>query len=379
MPANETPASSDLSPAVFALADGSVFRGVAAGAEGFAVGEAVFNTAMTGYQEILTDPSYARQIVVFTHPHIGNTGATPRDEESPRAFAAGMVARSVTRVPSNWRAKISLPEFLRERSLPAVSGVDARAITRKLRDRGAQAGCIGANEKDALAAARAFAGMQGAMLAEESAWMESKAWNSAGWNLQGDDYEAGAENGPRVALLDCGVKRAIARELAARGCRVFAVPYGIGLEDLLARKPDGVVFSNGPGDPEPCAQAAELARELMAREIPLMGVCLGCQIIALALGGRTMKMKFGHHGANHPVRDSRDGRVLITSQNHGFAVDADSLPASARVTHISLFDGSLQGFVCDSPKALAFQGHPEASPSPHDATGLFDDFLKFLP
>ena len=365
--------------AVFALADGSIFRGVAAGAAGFAVGEAVFNTAMTGYQEILTDPSYARQIVVFTHPHIGNTGATSIDEESPRAFAAGMVARSVTRVPSSWRARVSLPDFLRARNLPAVSGVDARAITRKLRDGGSQAGCIGANEKDALAAARAFAGMKGAMLAEESAWMESESWSSAGWSLRGDEYEVGPENGPRVVLLDCGVKRAIARELALRGCRVLALRYGVGLEELMSREPAGVVFSNGPGDPEPCLWAAELARGLLGRGIPLMGVCLGCQILALALGGRTLKMKFGHHGANHPVRDSRDGRVLITSQNHGFAVDADSLPESARVTHVSLFDGSLQGFVCDSPKVLAFQGHPEASPGPHDAAGLFDDFMKFLP
>ena len=377
MPETETAAPA---PAVFALADGSVFHGVAAGAEGFAVGEAVFNTAMTGYQEILTDPSYARQIVVFTHPHIGNTGATPLDDESPRAFAAGMVARSVTRVPSNWRATQSLPEFLRDKNLPAVSGVDARAITLKLRDNGAQAGCVGANETDALAAARAFAGLQGAMLAEESAWTKSASdsLSAASWDLKNDRYEVGPETGPRIVLMDCGVKRAIPRELAARGCRVFAAPYGEELSDILSRKPAGVVFSNGPGDPEPCAKAVALARELMSREIPLMGVCLGCQILALALGGRTMKMKFGHHGANHPVRDSRDGRVLITSQNHGFAVDADTLPAPAKPTHISLFDGSLQGFVCDAPKVVAFQGHPEASPGPRDAAGLFDDFLRMI-
>ena len=375
MPENETPAAV---PAVLALSDGSVFHGVASGAEGFAVGEAVFNTAMTGYQEILTDPSYARQIVVFTHPHIGNTGATPCDDESPRAFVAGMAARSITRIPSSWRAKRSLPDFLREKKLPAISGIDARAVTRRLRDKGAQAGCIGANEKDALAAARAFAGLQGAMLAEESAWLEADSWNSAGWNLRDDDYETGPESGPRIMVMDCGVKRAIPREFARRGCRVCAVPYGADLEKMLAWKPDGVVFSNGPGDPEPCARAAELARALMSREIPLMGICLGCQILALALGARTMKMKFGHHGANHPVRDSRDGRVLITSQNHGFAVDADSLPPAARATHLSLFDGSLQGFVCDKPRIAAFQGHPEASPGPRDASGLFDDFLKMI-
>ena len=364
--------------AVLALADGSVFRGVGVGASGCAVGEVVFNTAMTGYQEILTDPSYARQIVIFTHPHIGNTGATPLDDESPRAFAAGMVARAVAAIPANWRARQTLPEFLREKNLPAVSGVDTRAVTRRLRDRGAQAGCVGENENDALAAARAFAGLQGAMLAAESAWLETESWNSAGWNPQSDGYEVGPESGPVVALMDCGVKRAIPRELAARGCRVFAVPYGADAAAVLARKPAGVVFSNGPGDPEPCAKAADLAKDLMARKIPLLGICLGCQILALALGGRTVKMKFGHHGANHPVRDQRDGRVLITSQNHGFAVDAASLPSRARVTHISLFDGSLQGFVCDDPPALAFQGHPEASPGPRDAAGLFDDFARMI-
>ena len=383
MPNPSSPSHSALrvssgSSAVLALADGAVFRGTGVGADGHAVGEVVFNTAMSGYQEILTDPSYARQIVVFTHPHIGNTGATPLDDESPRAFAAAMVARAVTAVPANWRARQTLPEFLREKNLPAVSGVDARAVTRKLRDRGAQAGCVGPNEQDALAAARAFAGLQGAMLAAESAWLKTESWTAAGWNLQNDDYEVGPAAGPVVVVLDCGVKRAIPRELAARGFRVCAAPYGADSESILARKPAGVVFSNGPGDPEPCAKAAALAKILMARKIPLMGICLGCQILALALGGRTLKMKFGHHGANHPVRDRRDGRVLITSQNHGFAVDAQSLPPHARVTHLSLFDGSLQGFACDDPPAVAFQGHPEASPGPRDAAGLFDDFARMV-
>ena len=364
--------------AVLAFADGAVFRGVSAGGDGLAAGEVVFNTAMTGYQEILTDPSYCRQIVVFTHPHIGNTGVTPTDDESPRVFAAAMVARSVSVAPSNWRSRRSLPDFLRERNIPALSEVDARAVAVKLRDGGAQAGCVGENETDALAAARAFAGLQGAMLAAESAWNPPDPWRDGEWKMAEDAYAAGPADGPRVVVLDCGVKRAILRELAARGCRARAVSYGAEAGEVLKMKPDGVVFSNGPGDPEPCARAAELARELLARQVPLMGICLGHQILALALGARTVKMKFGHHGANHPVRDARSGRVLITSQNHGFAVDAGSLPGNVRATHMSLFDGSLQGFVCDAPPVVAFQGHPEASPGPHDATGLFDDFAGMI-
>ena len=371
---------------LLAFADGAIFIGHSAGYDGIAVGEAVFNTAITGYQEILTDPSYCQQIINFTHPHIGNTGATPIDDEADGILAAGLVARHIPRRYSNWRATQSLPEFLRDRRVPAIVGVDTRAITRKLRDGGAMAACImpqvavddEERQKEAVAAARAFGDLQGAMLAQEASRRQSEAWQHGLWQPATNDYTVQDGGGVHLVVLDCGIKNAILRHLAARGGRLTVLPYDSKMAAVLAQKPDGVVFSNGPGDPAPCAAAIDLARELLSRRMPLLGICLGHQILAAALGAKTVKMKFGHHGANHPVRDEVRGRVLITSQNHGFAVDAASLPAEVRATHISLFDGSLQGLACDSPPVMTFQGHPEASPGPNDATFLFDDFLSLV-
>ena len=370
-------------PAIIAFPDGAVFSGAAAGYPGTAVGEAVFNTAVCGYQEIASDPSYRRQIVNFTAPHIGNTGATPKDNESEQFFAAGIAARKITAEPSNWRAKQPFGEYLNARKIPAIHGIDTRAITRKLRDNGATAACIMPDDgeksrKEAVAAAAAFAGLQGAMLAEEVSGKLPPSWNLGMWRAENDNFPQLNNAKRHVAVLDCGAKTAILRQLAARGCRVSVFPYGANAQTVLAQKPDGVLFSNGPGDPEPCEKAAALARELLNKKTPLLGICLGHQILAAALGAKTVKMKFGHHGANHPVREEKTGRVLITSQNHGFAVDAKTLPPHVRPTHVSLFDGSLQGFASDNPPVLAFQGHPEASPGPHDAAGLFDDFVKLM-
>ena len=368
-------------PAILAFADGIVFSGTAAGHPGIAIGEAVFNTAICGYQEIVSDPSYYRQIVNFTHPHIGNTGATSLDDECADFAAAGIVARRIASYP-HWRAQCTLDDYLRARQIPAIAGIDTRAVTCKLRDGGAIAACIapGNDEKtrqNAIAAAAAFGGLTGAMLAAESGQSRATQWREGLWRARENDYAAGG--GRRVvAVLDCGVKSAILRQLAARGCDVRVLQYDTDFATIQKCKPDGVIFSNGPGDPEPCAAAIALARELMHQKTPLLGICLGHQIIAAALGAKIVKMKFGHHGANHPVRDEETGRVLITSQNHGFAADAASLPANTRITHTSLFDGSLQGIACDSPPIMTFQGHPEASPGPHDAAILFDRFINLM-
>lgn len=370
------------SPAILAFADGVVFSGVAAGHPSIAVGEAVFNTAICGYQEVISDPSYHRQIVNFTHPHIGNTGTTPLDDECENFAVAGVIVRSISLSSFHWRATQTLDEYLNSRGIAAISGIDTRAVTCKLRDGGAAAACISPGDdaqirRDAVAAAAAFGGLSGAMLAAEAGQSRPPEWREGLWRARENDYPE-CDGARHIVVLDCGVKTAILRQLAARGCRVTVMPYDSSGEKVRAQKPDGVVFSNGPGDPEPCAAALALARELLAAKTPLLGICLGHQIIATALGAKTIKMKFGHHGANHPVRDEETGRVLITSQNHGFAVDTATLPAGARATHTSLFDGSLQGIACDTPPLLTFQGHPEASPGPHDAAFLFDRFVNLI-
>ena len=365
--------------ALLVLADGTVFRGVSIGAPGAAAGEVVFNTAMTGYQEILTDPSYARQIVTLTVPHVGNVGVNDEDDESDRVYASALVVRDVPPRISNFRAQRDLGAFLAERSVVAIAGVDTRSLTRRLRDGGAQAGAVvtGEDAQAALALARGFPGMSGLDLASVVSTAEPYRWDQTEWAL-GRGF--GRLQAPRfhVVAFDFGVKRNILRMLAQRGCRVTVVPARTRAQEALALAPDGVFLSNGPGDPEPCGYAIAAARELIDRGLPTFGICLGHQIMGLASGARTVKMKFGHHGANHPVHDLDSGRVLITSQNHGFAVDADSLPANCRVTHVSLFDGSLQGFCRTDRPAFCFQGHPEASPGPHDIGYLFDRFMGLM-
>ncbi|MCS6945348.1 MAG: glutamine-hydrolyzing carbamoyl-phosphate synthase small subunit [Sutterellaceae bacterium] len=365
--------------AVLALADGTVFRGRSIGAAGYAVGEVVFNTAITGYQEILTDPSYASQLVTLTYPHIGNTGANPEDVESARVFAAGLIVRDVPPLYSNFRATESLADYLRRENVVAIADIDTRRLTRILRDRGAQPGAIvvGDDEARALQLARAFPGMAGLDLAQHVTTAHPYEWTETAWQL-GAGY--GRLSAPRhhVVAYDFGVKRNILRLLAQRGCRITVVPAKTPAAEVMRMRPDGVFLSNGPGDPEPCEYAIEATRELLAAGYPLFGICLGHQILGLASGGRTMKMKFGHHGANHPVKDLETGRVVITSQNHGFAVDPQSLPANCKVTHVSLFDGSLQGFARTDRPAFCFQGHPEASPGPHDITYLFDRFVRMI-
>jgi carbamoyl-phosphate synthase small subunit len=369
-----------LEPAILALADGSVFRGHSIGAAGLAVGEVVFNTAMSGYQEILTDPSYCRQIVTLTYPHIGNTGINPEDIEAERVHAAGLVIRDLPRVASNWRRSESLTDYLRKHNVPAVAGIDTRKLTRILREKGAQNGCLLAGELDearALAQARAFPGLSGMDLAKVVSCQGPYEWNETEWQLQ-RGYGHAQQTRFRVAAFDFGVKRKILRKLAGRGCQVTVLPAQTSAKDVLALRPDGVFLSNGPGDPEPCDYAIRAIRELVETGLPTFGICLGHQLLGLASGARTMKMKFGHHGANHPVQDVDSGRVMITSQNHGFAVDARTLPANARVTHVSLFDGSLQGFARTDRPAFCFQGHPEASPGPHDIDYLFDRFIGLM-
>jgi carbamoyl-phosphate synthase small subunit len=375
--------------AALVLADGTIFRGRSIGAPGETLGEVVFNTAMTGYQEILTDPSYAGQIVTLTYPHIGNTGVTREDEEAASIFAAGLVVRDVPQRPSNFRMQQELPAYLRDNGVVGIADIDTRQLTRILRERGAQAGCIvAAAEGEALAAstinaalarARAHPGMAGQDLAKVVSVRMPYAWTEGSWRLQRDDGTPGfvtpATTRFHVVAYDFGVKRNILRLLADRGCRITVVPAQTPAADVLKLAPGGVFLSNGPGDPEPCTYAVAAAREFIARRVPLFGICLGHQIMGLAVGGRTLKMKFGHHGANHPVLDVDTRRVAITSQNHGFAVDEASLPANARVTHVSLFDGSLQGFALTDAPAFCFQGHPEASPGPHDIGGLFDRFI----
>ena len=367
-------------PAILALADGTVFRGESIGADGASVGEVVFNTAMTGYQEILTDPSYCRQIVTLTHPHIGNTGINPEDIESDRIYSAGLVVRDLPLLASSWRKAQDLSAYLREQNVVAISGIDTRKVTRILREKGAQSGCLMAGKVDdgeALRLARDFPGLAGMDLAKVVSCTERYTWDESEWVL-GKGYGSQAATRYHVVAFDYGIKRNIMRKLAARACRLTVLPAQANASDALALRPDGVFLSNGPGDPEPCDYAIRAIRELLDVGVPMFGICLGHQLIGLASGARTLKMKFGHHGANHPVQDLDSGRVMITSQNHGFAVDADTLPGNCRVTHRSLFDATLQGFARTDRPAFCFQGHPEASPGPHDVDYLFDRFIKLM-
>jgi carbamoyl-phosphate synthase small subunit len=367
------------SPAVLVLADGTVFRGDSIGADTAMTGEVVFNTAMTGYQEILSDPSYCRQIVTLTYPHIGNTGVNAEDDESMRVFASGLVIRDLAEAPSNWRMQKTLAGYLQEAGIPGIAGIDTRKLTRILREQGAQNGCLMAGEIDeakALAMAREFPGLAGMDLAKVVSTQASYQWDEGVWQL-GKGYQA-AGGALHVVAFDYGVKRNILRMLAARGCRITVLPAQATAKQALALKPDGIFLANGPGDPEPCDYAIRAIADLIATGIPVFGICLGHQLMALASGAKTLKMKFGHHGANHPVQDLDTGRVAITSQNHGFAVDPDSLPGNLRTTHVSLFDGSLQGLARTDRPAFCFQGHPEASPGPRDIGYLFDRFAKMM-
>jgi len=370
-----------LIPALLALEDGSVFHGHAVGATGQTVGEVVFNTAMTGYQEILTDPSYARQLVTLTYPHIGNTGCNAEDAESTAVHAAGLIVRDVPRRASNWRSSESLPDYLKRHGIVAIAGIDTRRLTRILRDKGALGGCIVAGESidvdAAIAAARAFPGLNGMDLARVVSTTKHYEWNEGVYDLDRTAFNH-PEKRFKVVAYDFGVKQNILRLLAEQGCDITVVPAQTPAAEVLAMRPDGVFLSNGPGDPAACDYAIAATRELLDAKLPLFGICLGHQIMGLALGAKTLKMKFGHHGANHPVKDHDDGRVLITSQNHGFAVDPATLPPNVRVTHSSLFDGSLQGFALTDRPAFCFQGHPEASPGPHDIGYLFDRFAALM-
>jgi carbamoyl-phosphate synthase small subunit len=368
-------------PAVLALSDGSIFKGQSIGAAGNTTGEVVFNTAITGYQEILTDPSYARQIVTLTYPHIGNTGATAEDMESAQVYASGLVVRDLSMVASSWRAAEPLGEFLKRARLVAIAGIDTRRLTRLLREKGAQAGCIMTGERmDAAAAvraARAFPGIKGMDLAKVVTTRQGYQWNDGTIGRE----PAAILRAPQrlhVVAYDYGVKRNILRLLADQGCRLTVVPATTSAADVLSLNPDGVFLSNGPGDPEPCDYAIKAITELLASDIPIFGICLGHQLLGLASGAKTVKMKFGHHGANHPVQELASGRVIITTQNHGFAVDESTLPANLTATHRSLFDGSLQGVARTDRPAFSFQGHPEASPGPHDLRPLFENFIQLM-
>jgi len=366
-------------PAILVLADGTVFRGTAIGASGSSVGEVVFNTSMTGYQEILTDPSYCKQIVTLTYPHIGNVGVNTEDVESRQVFVSGLVIRDLSLAVSNFRSTQSLPDYLKANNVVAIAGIDTRKLTRILRSKGAQNGCIatGTDEAAALAAARGFAGLAGMDLAKEVSCAEPYSWTQREWAL-GVGYGEATHHKFHVVAYDFGVKRNILRMLAERGCRITVIPAKTPASEVLAMEPDGVFLSNGPGDPEPCDYAIAATKKFIEAEIPLFGICLGHQIMGLALGAKTVKMKFGHRGANHPVQDTQSKRVMITSQNHGFAVDAATLPTNAHVTHVSLFDGTLQGFELTDKPAFCFQGHPEASPGPHDVDYLFDKFIEMM-
>ena len=379
-------------PALLVLADGTLFNGTAIGVDGMAVGEVVFNTAMTGYQEILTDPSYARQIVTLTYPHIGNTGANSEDVESDRVFCSGLIIRDLPLCHSNWRAGTSLAEFLTTHKVVAIADIDTRALTRHLRDSGAQAGCIVAGEElvaqnsvtdeaaqlTARGAAQQFPGLSGMDLAKQVTCSASYVWDKPSWTLP---PEVRAVPAPtlHVVAMDFGIKHNILRLFVDRGCTVSVVPATATADEILALKPDGVFLSNGPGDPEPCDYAVNTISLLLDKAVPLFGICLGYQLLALASGANTIKMKFGHHGANHPVLDLATGRVMISSQNHGFAVDAESLNEQLAITHVSLFDNSLQGIRRLDVPAFGFQGHPEASPGPHDVAALFDQFIQLMP
>ncbi|NWB93288.1 glutamine-hydrolyzing carbamoyl-phosphate synthase small subunit [Pseudomonas agarici] len=369
-------------PAILALADGSIFRGEAIGADGQTVGEVVFNTAMTGYQEILTDPSYAQQIVTLTYPHIGNTGTTPEDIESDRVWSAGLVIRDLPLVASNWRNTMSLSDYLKANNVVAIAGIDTRRLTRILREKGSQNGCIMAGENiseaAAIAAAQGFPGLKGMDLAKVVSTREKYEWRSTVWDLKTDSHATleAVDLPYHVVAYDYGIKYNILRMLVARGCRVTVVPAQMPASDVLALQPDGVFLSNGPGDPEPCDYAIQAIKEVLETEVPIFGICLGHQLLALASGAKTLKMGHGHHGANHPVQDLDSGVVMITSQNHGFAVDEATLPGNVRAIHKSLFDGSLQGIERTDKSAFSFQGHPEASPGPNDVAPLFDRFIN---
>jgi len=372
-------------PALLVLEDGSLFEGVSIGINAVAVGEVVFNTAMTGYQEILTDPSYAQQIVTLTYPHIGNTGTNSQDSESIKTYATGLVIRDLPLLASSWRSESTLDATLESSKIVAIAGIDTRRLTRLLRDKGAQNGCLTAGDdldkNDAHAKARNFAGLKGMDLASVVSTDTPYDWDEGLWDLHSNSYTQPLNDVGEplhVVAYDFGIKRNILRMLAARGCRMTVVPARTPAGDVLAMQPDGVFLSNGPGDPEPCDYAIDAIRQLLSKDIPIFGICLGHQLLALATGARTVKMKFGHHGANHPVQALTGGRVLITSQNHGFAVDEASLPEHARATHRSLFDGSLQGIELNNAPAFGFQGHPEASPGPHDVSELFDRFVELM-
>ncbi|MCD9459012.1 glutamine-hydrolyzing carbamoyl-phosphate synthase small subunit [Marinibactrum halimedae] len=370
-------------PAILVLEDGSVFRGSAIGAEGISVGEVVFNTSMTGYQEILTDPSYAKQIVTLTYPHIGNTGTNSEDEECDRIWAAGLVIRDLPLLASNFRNQQSLDEYLTQHNILGIADIDTRRLTRILRDKGAQNGCIMAgevNEQSALEAAKGFDGLKGMDLAKVVSTESAYPWQEGSWVLDSGFKKPELKEGEsfKVVAYDFGVKRNILRMLADRGCDLTVVPAQTPASEVLAMNPDGIFLSNGPGDPEPCDYAISAIKEILTTDIPVFGICLGHQLLALASGAKTLKMKFGHHGGNHPVQDLADKTVMITAQNHGFAVDAEALPANLEATHVSLFDGSLQGICRTDKPAFSFQGHPEASPGPHDAAPLFDRFISLM-
>jgi carbamoyl-phosphate synthase small subunit len=369
--------------AVLALADGTIFRGISIGVEGVSTGEVVFNTSMTGYQEIITDPSYCRQIVTLTYPHIGNTGTNPDDIESgkiDRVYAAGLVVRDLPLTSSNWRQTQTLAEYLKQQEVVAIADIDTRKLTRILREKGAQAGCLMAgviDEAEALKCAKEFPGLIGMDLAKVVSCDQPYEWNEGEWRL-GRDQDVQKDARFHVIAFDFGIKRNMLRKLAQRGCRITVFPAQTSADEILELQPDGVFLSNGPGDPEPCDYAIAATRKLLEKEVPIFGVCMGHQLLGLASGAKTIKMKFGHHGANHPVQNLDTGRVAISSQNHGFAVDIDTLPKNARVTHLSLFDGSLQGFELVGQRAFCFQGHPEASPGPQDLDYLFDKFIGLM-
>lgn len=370
--------------ALLVLEDGTVFRGISIGADGMAVGEVVFNTAMTGYQEILTDPSYCQQIVTLTYPHIGNTGTNSEDDESSKIHAQALVIRDLPLIASNFRSEQSLSDFLKSQNIVGIADIDTRKLTRLLREKGAQSGCILAgddiDEAQALEKAKAFSGLNGMDLAKEVTTASPYEWKEGSWTLEGG-LPAPKENSElpyHVVAYDFGAKRNILRMLVDRGCRLTVVPAQMSAEEVLALNPDGIFLSNGPGDPAPCTYAIEATKVFLEKGVPIFGICLGHQILALASGAKTVKMKFGHHGANHPVKDLDRNVVMITSQNHGFAADEQSLPENLRVTHISLFDGSLQGIHRTDKPAFSFQGHPEASPGPHDAAPLFDHFISLI-
>jgi carbamoyl-phosphate synthase small subunit len=369
-------------PALLVLEDGTVFRGTAIGAEGISVGEVVFNTSMTGYQEILTDPSYAEQIITLTYPHIGNTGTNSEDEEANKIWAKGLVIRDLPLLASSFRNEQSLDEYLRQRNILGIADIDTRKLTRILRDKGAQNGCIIAgdiDEEKALEAAKSFPGLKGMDLAKVVTTAENYQWTESSWTL-GSGFKTLTEEDTRfhVVAYDFGVKRNILRMLVDRGCKLTVVPAKTSAADVLALNPDGIFLSNGPGDPEPCTYAIEAIQSFLETEIPVFGICLGHQLLALASGAKTSKMKFGHHGGNHPVKDLDKNVVMITAQNHGFAVEEDNLPENLRATHKSLFDGTLQGIHRTDKPAFSFQGHPEASPGPHDAAPLFNHFIDLM-